>query len=457
MCRLPCLKALPIVLFCLAATGCSSLSTSPDYLARADSDRQNLVSWSELDAGAETAYLDDLVSSDDLSALIAEARAANPDLGQTLLSLEILRAQYRATQADQLPDVEAGFGANKVEDLDAAYTTSISISWELDLWAKISDEASAAASDVAEQLALYQAARDTLSAEVMQGWLKLVNLNRSVAIEKQRVELLEKNEQWILQRYRSGLGDLEDLDSAQTSAASARASLIATQESLQQQQRVLNLLLGRSYGSTAIAADYPQVLLPLAGLADQTLQRRPDLKAAYLAIEASDFRTSVAYKEMLPSISLGAALSDTGTSPAEALLKNPVWSLLGQLTAPLFRGGELKANAEAAELSTARSYQAYRETLLNAVQEVENAIGQESSLAKQQQQIDSALLSARRNYEQYQQKYRNGLVSVIDLLEVQRQTFDLESQLNDLIYQRLSNRITLGLALGLGIKETDQS
>ncbi|MDO6441279.1 TolC family protein [Marinobacter sp. 2_MG-2023] len=446
-----------MALFCLATAGCSSLSTSPDYLAQADSDRQNLVSWSELDAGSESAYLDDLVSSGDLNALIAEARAANPDLGQTLLSLEILRAQYRATQADQLPDVEAGFGANKTEDLDTSYTGSISVSWELDLWAKISDEASAAASDVAEQLALYQAARDTLAAEVMQGWLKLVNLNRSVAIEEQRVELLEKNEEWILQRYRSGLGDLEDLDSAQSSAASARASLFATLESLQQQQRALNLLLGRSHGSTAIAADYPQVLLPLADLADQTLQRRPDLKAAYLAIEANDFRTSVAYKEMLPSISLEAALSDTGTSPSEALLRNPVWSLLGQLTAPLFRGGELKANAEAAELTTARSYQAYRETLLNAVQEVENAISQESSLAKQQQQIDSALLSARRNYQQYQQKYRNGLVSVLDLLEVQEQTFDLESQLNDLIYERLSNRITLGLALGLGIKEADQS
>lgn len=457
MYRLPCSKVVLTALCCLVIAGCSSLSTRTDYLAQADAERQNVVSWSEMDVGSETAYLNDLVNSSDLDALIAEARAANPDLRQTLLSLDILRAQYRATQADQLPDVEAGFGVNRTETTDTAYTGTVSVSWELDLWSKISDEASAAAGDVAEQLALYQAARDTLAAEVMQGWLKLVNLNRSVAIETQRVELLEKNEQWILQRYRSGLGDLEDLDSAQSSAASARATLIAVKESLQQQQRALNILLGRSHGSTAIASGYPQVLLPLTDLADQTLQRRPDLKAAYVAIEANNFRSSVAYKEMLPSISLEAALSDTGASPSDALLKNPVWSLLGQLTAPLFRGGELKANADVAELNTARSYQAYRETLLNAVQEVEDAIGQEMSLAKQQQQINSALLSARRNYQQYQQKYRNGLVSVLDLLEVQQQTFDLESQLNDLTYDRLSNRITIGLALGLGIKETGQS
>lgn len=382
---------------------------------------------------------------------------ANPDLQQTLLSLEILRAQYRATRADQLPDVDAGFNGSKTENLDTTYTGAITISWELDFWRKISDETAAAASDVAEQEALYQAATDTLAAEVIQGWLKLINLKQSITIEKQRVELLEKNEQWILQRYRSGLGDLEDLDSGRSSAASARATLIAVQESLQQQQRALNLLLGRSQGSTDIATAYPQVLPPLTELPEQTLQRRPDLRAAYMAIKANDFRTSLAYKDMLPSISLEVALSDTGTSPSDALFKNPVWSLLGQLTAPLFRGGELQANADAAELTTAKSYQAYRETLLTAVQEVEDAIGQEMSLGKQKQQIEEALSIARRNYQQYQQKYRKGLVSILDLLEVQQKTFDLESQLNDLTYEHLSNRISLGLALGLGIEENHRS
>ena len=457
MCRYLDVKVLLLSLCGILVSGCSTLSDSSDYIAQADTDRGNITSWSEVDNGEDATYLNQLLASPAVEQLIAEARAANPDLQQTLLSLEILRAQYRATRADALPDIDAGFGASKTEDADTSYSGSVTVSWELDLWSKISDETSAAASDVAEQLALYQAARDALAAEVMQGWLQLINLRRSVAIEMQRVELLEKNEQWILQRYRSGLGDLEDLDSAQTSAASARATLIAVQESLQQQQRALNLLLGRSQGSTVIASDYPQVLVPLTALPEQTLQRRPDLKAAFLAIIANDSRTAVAYKDMLPSISLEAALSDTGTSPGDALLKNPVWSLLGQLTAPLFRGGELQANADAAELATAQSYQAYRETLLTAVQEVEDAIGQESSLGKQQQQIESALQSARRNYQQYQQKYRNGLVSVLDLLEVQQEAFDLELQLNDLTYERLSNRITLGLALGLGIKEADQS
>ena len=123
-----------------------------------------------------------------------------------------------------------------------------------------------------------------------------------------------------------------------------------------------------------MASVYPQVVTPLADLPDQTLQRRPDLQAAYFAIEAADLRTSVAYKDLLPSISLEAAFEDLSDSPQSLLLTDPVWALLGQLSAPLFQGGKLKSAAEVAELQTAQSYQSYRETLLEAIMEVDNAL-----------------------------------------------------------------------------------
>jgi outer membrane protein TolC len=110
----------------------------------------------------------------------------------------------------------------------------------------------------------------------------------------------------------------------------------------------------------------------------------------------------------------------------------------------------LKAAVKIAELETAQAYQAYRETLLTAVTEVGDALGQERALSKQKNHIETALASARNNLAQYQRSYRTGLVSVLDLLTVQQQTYDLESQLDNLIYQLLVNRVDLGLALGLG-------
>ncbi|MGB3596293.1 MAG: TolC family protein, partial [Pseudomonas neustonica] len=132
---------------------------------------------------------------------------------------------------------------------------------------------------------------------------------------------------------------------------------------------------------------------------------------------------------------------------------DPVWSLLGQLTAPLYQGGQLRAAADIAELTTAQSYQAYRETLVTAVTEVENALGQERSLAQQQAHVETALARQQNNLTQYQERYRNGTATVLELLIVQQQTYNLEAQLDTIIYNRLANRITLGLALGLGANQ----
>ena len=435
----------------LLLNACAATS-QVDYLQQAEDDRRQLASWSDPIAGETTTILGDLIRSEELETLVDESLAANPGLQQTFLTLRIRQAEYRQTSGSSYPQLEAGFSAGKGEDNDTSYTGSLTISWEADLWRKLSDSSKAAARDVAEQRALYQSAQDSLAAEVMKAWLGLISADKDIAIETDRIAILQKNEDFILNRYRNGLGSLEDLESARTSLASAKADLESTRENRTQQLRSLQTLLGRLESSTVtVPDDYPAVLLPLAEVPSQSLQRRPDLQAAYLAIEAADLRTSAAYKDLLPSISLQAALEDVATSPSAALLKDPLWSLLAQLTAPLYQGGQLKAAAEIAELETAQSYQAYRETLLTAVQEVEDAISLERSLIRQQQHVETALQAARNNLLQYERNYRNGLVEILDLLDVQLNTYDLETQHNELIYERLANRIDLGLALGLGV------
>ena len=414
-----------------------------------------MTEWSAQEAGAEkSTVLNELISDPELESLIEEALQANPNLQQTVLTLKILVAQRRQATADRLPQAQFDAGADKDEGDEERYSGLLSISWEVDLWKKLADSESAAVMDEAEQQALLEAARISLTAEVMKEWLGLISDRSTINIEKLRLENLEKNELYILQRYRSGIGTLKDLDSARTSTAVSRASLEGYRENLSQRQRTLKTLLGRIGSADFTAkASYPEVIPPLADLPDQTLQRRPDLQAAYFAIKAANLRTSVAYKDLLPSISLKAALEDIGDSPQSMLLRDPVWALLGQLTAPVFQGGKLKVAAEVAELKTAQSFEAYREILLEAINEVENALSLEQSITRQQNHISSALASARNSLERYQESYRSGLVDILDLLIVQEKTFDLASQLNTLIYERLTNRINLGLALGLGVEK----
>ena len=402
-----------------------------------------------------TNLITDLVNVPELEQYLTTAFSANPSLQQSIVALKIAYAQEGLSFADQLPTVNANFSGEKTEGNDESYNADVTVSWELDLWQRLADVSAASRKDVAASQASLQNATNLLAANIMRGWLEISVNQQLLDIEQRRLVILENNETLVLDRYQVGLGTLEELDNAKTSAASTRATVAQYQENLAQSKRSLLLLIGElntKVTDVTVAQAFPDVLNPLENMSVQNLSGRPDLQQAFFNIEAESLRTDAAYKAMLPSFSLSASLKDMAETPSEALFANPLWSALGQVSAPLFQGGRLKTNAEIAELTTEQSYWAYQETLLTAVNEVENAIGQEGSLAEQQQHLQASLSSAKRSVVSYEEKYRQGLVDIFDLLTVQQQAYDVESQLTNTTYQRLLNRIDLGLALGLGVE-----
>ncbi len=442
-----------LALFLAALTGCSQLPR-PDYAFGADHARNSVSEWQYAQSNAtRVSQLTDLVSVPELTTLVQQALTRNPGLQQTALALKIAYAERQITGATGLPAVTASFKPTRTEASQTTYSTSVDISWELDLWRKLAADLRAAELDIAASAATLQSARDALAASVMRNWLDIILQRQLIVIESARLVVLESNEQLVAQRYRNGFGDLTGLDSARTGTAISRATLVDYQQALARSQRSLRQLLGLEGQATDLppAAAFPRALQPLTGLPEQDLARRPDLQQGYYNILAAGYRSQVAYKDLLPAIDLAASFTELAASPADALLKSPAWSLLGQITAPLFQGGKLRARADIAAFSHEQQFLAYQETLLTAVTEVNDALGQEQSLQLQQQHLEDALASARRSAANYQTKYRQGLVDILDLLAVQQQTFDLQLRLAQTTHKRLSNRINLGLALGLGV------
>ena len=453
------LRYLGLLFVVLTLAACSSNEPRKHFASLAQQEldaisNKKTSQWDALDTMAPASYLTDLIQDPVLDELIKTALESNPNIQSTLLTLQSSLWELKSTQSSQLPSVDASVSSKKSKESDTNYSADINVSWQLDVWGKLANTEQAASKTLASDEALYQASRDTLVANVMKTWLSLTAKQHAINIEQQRLELLESNEKLIIQRFKNGLDNLEKMDEARTSTSQSRANLVEYKEDLETQKRELKLLVGTAE-SLALAPniDYPRVSLTLDELPNQSLQRRPDLKSAYLSIEAADLKTTLAYKNMLPSINLSAALSQSADSPRVALFTSPVWSLMTQLTQPLYQGGKLKAEREIAKLNTAKAYQAYRNTLLTAVNEVDNAIGQEKVLQQQVSHIREALESSRSNLAQYQNKYRSGLVQLSDLIAAQKTTFDLEAQLDKLIFNHLSNRITLGVALGLGVKQ----
>ena len=417
-----------------------------------------MVTWQAQDATAEdVSQLTDLVDIQaipNLTNFIQEALNNNANLQQTLMTLRTAQVAIDVAEADQNVNLSAGSSASKAKNENSGYSNNLNISWELDLWQKISNGVSAANFQAASVEAAYQSARDSLVANVLREYINILSQQQLLNIERARLTVFENNETVILNRYRTGLGSLDDLDTARTSNATIQATLAQYEYNLATARRTLAVLLGRQDQSLTEldqSFSFPDVLLPLANLPKQNLSRRPDLQAAYYTLKASEFEVDVAYKALLPSINLSAALSDSASSATDALFTNPLWSLLGQMTAPLFQGGALRAQVEIEKLASVNAWWLYQESLLNAVQETQNALDNERALTERKKYTSMAIDNAERSVKTIEGQYRQGLANILDLVSVYNSRFDLQSQLIQLQASQLQNRINLGLALGLGV------
>ena len=442
-----------LILAVLGLAGCS-IAPETEYQSLAQKSVEQIPNWTaQQEEAREAVSLTSLMNIPKLEQLVNQAMKSNPSLQQTITALKIAYAEQGITDSDRLPQLTADLsGYDDNEDGDSI-STGLTVSWELDLWNRLGDKSSAAAKDIASDIATLQSSKDSLAASIMRSWLQISYQKQLIEIESSHLKLLVDIEDLIKEKYRSGLGELEDLDSARTDSASTRATLAEYQETLAQYQRDLILLLGQFSDDVQfdVSSEFPEVMLPLASLPKISIANRPDVKSTLRTLEAEEFRTNAAYKALLPSVDLELALSDSGSSLSEALLTNPVWSILGQLSAPIFDGDKLENQAKQAELTQENAYWIYQDTLLIAVNEVDDALGQEKSLEMQQKHTQQALDSAKRSYSNYQKKYQQGLVDIYDLLSVQENTFDIQSALALIKYNRLVNRIDLGLALGLGV------
>jgi outer membrane protein TolC len=437
----------------MTLSGCSSFDERTDFIAQSQADIQTAPTWPKLDGSQTVTSLNDLFESKQVDELIDKAFENNTTLQQTILNRQISLATRQLTESSQYADISAGVTSTAKQDNANQLDTNLTLNWELDVWNRLSDTSRAAEYDVVEQTSLLEAAKNSLAADVIKSWLSLIAQKRAIHIQHQRVSTLADTKNFILARYKNGLGTLSDLDSAKTSLANAEATLEKLNLSYSEQLSEINYLIGLLPRlDIDIPDEFPTLPIAEITLPEQTLSQRPDLRAAFAAIQANALRTDVAYKAMLPEFSIQALLSNSGTTLRDALFVSPIWSLLINLSQPIYQGGEYQAEATLAELETAKAYQAYRDTLLTAVKEVDIAIQNELSLNAQQSHYNDALDSADNTLKQYQTSYRSGLVTILDLLEVQQQNYDIQANLNTTQLNLMLNRVNLGLALALGIK-----
>jgi outer membrane protein TolC len=396
--------------------------------------------------------LSDLFKNHKLSELINIGLKNNPNINNTIISLQIAKLEAKETLGESLPNINAGITSSKDKSKTTIDSGNVTVRWEVDIWNKIRN-----ANTIADQLLELQKfqlenVRSLLVADIIRKWVDLNLYNKQIYIEKKRLDVLKKSQLLVENRYSRGIGEITDLFNIEQKIYISQSALENYKNIKNQNLRYLNALIG-DVNLNQYNIDEKEFLIffpTIELLGKQNLINRPDLKIAYKNIEVKDLSTKIAYKNMLPTLNLSAAITNSRDKPLNTLLTSPLWNLLGQLTTPIFNGGSLKARAEISGLEIEQAYWNYQQTLLNAVKEVSDYVELEGSLKIRQDNTLKSLKVATSIEILNLDKYTNGLITISEYLKSQRDVFSAEEQLNIIIKDRIKNRINLGIALGLG-------
>ena len=404
-----------------------------------------------------------------LTELVDEATRNNASLAVAAARVKQARAIAGIAQADRIPQVGVGLGAQRTRpaplDLNLpqgspmapqnSYSASLSASYEVDLFGRVSANVEAARQDAGAVEATYRSVLLSLQADVAQTWFRLQALDAELATVDAAVRL--RAESVRVNQRRFDLGDIGefDLTRARTELSATRAEAIGLQRQRTNAEHALAVLLGRPAARfTAAINPLPEALaLPAipAGLPSTLLERRPDIAAAQRAMEAANARIGVARAAMFPALTIDAAGGGVGGTVAEAFKwSSGSWVLGALLSLPVIDGGRNRANVTRSEAVLEESVGAYRERVLAAFAEVEDNLAGVRILAAQGEQVDDAVRSARRSVELAQKLYDAGRSSYLDLLDAQRNLAASERSAAQLRGNQAMTTVALIRALGGG-------
>ena len=395
-----------------------------------------------------------------LDGLIADALAHNTDVRAAVARLAKARAALRETKVDRLPQGGVSAGATRGRDPgDSNATTSfdagLDISYEVDLFGRVSRGVEAARGDVAAADADADAVRVAIVAETARAYADAANAAERLAVAQHIVELLDKSLHLTQRRVEVGLNSRLDTARIATLRNQRQAEIPAIAAERDNALFRLATLTGRAPAelpqqagarTTSLSLDRP---IPV-GDGAQLLARRPDVRAAERRLAASTARIGVATAELYPRISLGGSLGASAGSIGN-LFSNPIGFLLGPLISWSFSDhARARARVAGAEAGTQEALADFDGTVLRSLQETETAL---SAYANALQRLD-ALKAARDEAAVaariVRAQQREGQVDSLALLDAERTFAESEAELAAMNGRVSTTQIDLFRALGGG-------
>lgn len=420
-----------------------------------------------------------------LDSLVERALSSNLDLASTWYRLREAEAVAERAGADLLPSLDAdatgrvrradagGLGdftepgddptddpddPDVPDDGDVSSETrqeelrlGLTATYEVDLWGRIRSRADAERLRFEATRLEVRTAALSLSAEVVRTYFQVVEARDQIALLDSQIEANETVGRLLENRFGSGQVRAVDVLRQRQLVESTREERLGVQSRLRVLEHLLAVLVGRPpKDDVGVAATLPALPpLPATGVPAELLRRRPDVARAHRLLEAADRDLAAAVAARYPRLSLTASVT-TSNEGAEELFEDFTRTLVGNLLAPVFRGGDLEAEVDRSEAVRAQRLYRWGQTTLDALREVEDALARERFQEERVASLERQVRWTEQSYDQLRIEYFNGLGDYVDVLLAQTEKQRLRRDLVSARRELLERRVVLYRALAGG-------
>lgn len=404
-----------------------------------------------------------------LQALVTEALTNNYDLQVAAARIEQARALVGVVRSEAAPQVGySGFGGGEKTlspEPDAIGTSeygsiggALNAAWEFDIWGRIRRQTEAAEANLFAQEEVRRGLMLALVSEVATGYLRLLQLDREIAIASESEIAYRKTHDLFSRRYEAGRDNRLPVERARAALSSSAATIADLKREVAQQEHALSVLAGGyphpiERGTPLIEQTMPQTP---TGLTTDLLRRRPDIRQAEQVMIQANAQVGAAIAAQYPKIGLSALLGFIGVDGSGGLDGSfSLWRLGGTIAGPIFTGGRLESAYRERQAFWDESVALYKKAILVAFRETSDALVAQDMLAARRAALESQVQALRHSVTLAETRYRTGRASYFEVLEAQQQLFPAEDELARVQQAQLVAVVNLYKALGGGWKLAD--
>lgn len=403
----------------------------------------------------------------DLDTLVTRALQYNNDVEIAVANIKETKALLREAGFNLYPtaDINGGYqlsvqsarnGLPIIDRKVEIYDISIDMNWQIDLFGRVSQAKKAAKATYQSSVADLDGAYVSVAAEVALTYMQLRGTQQRLNVARENVETQRRTHELTTQLVKSGT--LMELDSARSKSQLelTRSTIPPLQAQVQSAINRLSILTNETPGTLNDWLEEPKALPSLPetvnmGSAEDMLRRRPDIYAAERNLASSVAEFNVAVADYFPQIEIFGSAGYSAANFTDLFKSQALVGSIGpSISWSLLDFGRVKARADAADAITQAEWARYRQTVLNALEEVSNSMNEFSREEQRQGRLVEATRASARAAELARQRYQAGLISLLDVLEAERTLLEAQDQLTLSNLAVANDLINIYTALGGG-------